>query len=107
MSETEGVPSATWTFAPTPSMSCYITALIAGPYDVVRDEVQPRQGAVPLGIFCRKSLTPHLDADNVFDVTKRGFTFYENEFDYAYPFTSTTRSSPPNTTWARWRTPAR
>jgi len=81
------VPSATWSFAPTPSMSCYITALIAGPYDVVRDEVQTRRGAVPLGIFCRKSLTPHLDADNVFDVTKRGFTFYENEFDYAYPFT--------------------
>ena len=82
-----GVPSATWTFAPTPRMSCYITALIAGPYDVVRDKVETRNGAVPLGILCRKSLTAHLDADNIFDVTKRGFTFYENEFDCAYPFT--------------------
>jgi aminopeptidase N len=81
------IPSATWTFAPTPSMSCYITALIAGPYDVVRDKVQTRNGTVPLGILCRKSLTPHLDANNIFDVTKRGFTFYEKEFDYAYPFT--------------------
>jgi len=85
--ESEGVPSATWTFAPTPSISSYITALIAGPYDVVRDEVQTRRGAVPLGILCRKSLTPHLDADNIFDCTKRGFAFYENEFDCAYPFT--------------------
>ena len=85
--EASGVPSATWTFAPTPRMSCYITALIAGPYAVVRDEVQTRKGAVPLGIFCRKSLTPHLDADNIFDCTKRGFTFYENEFDCEYPFT--------------------
>ena len=85
--ETEGVPSATWTFAPTPSMSCYITALIAGPYDVVRDEVQTRKGAVPMGILCRKSLTPHLDADNIFDCTKRGFAFYEEEFDYTFPFT--------------------
>ena len=85
--EAAGVPSATWTFAPTPRISCYITALIAGPYDVVRDEVQTRKGAVPLGILCRKSLTPHLDADNIFDCTKRGFTFYENEFDCAYPFT--------------------
>ncbi len=84
---TREVPSATWTFAPTPSMSCYITALIAGPYDVVRDKVQTRNGTVPLGILCRKSLTPHLDADNIFDVTKRGFTFYEKEFDCAYPFT--------------------
>ena len=85
--EIADVPGATWTFAPTPRVSCYITALIAGPYDVVRDEVQTRGGAVPLGILCRKSLTPHLDADNVFDCTKRGFTFYENEFDCAYPFT--------------------
>ena len=81
------VPSSTWTFAPTPRMSCYITALIAGPYDVVRDKVQTRNGTVPLAILCRKSLTPHLDADNIFDVTKRGFTFYEKEFDCAYPFT--------------------
>ena len=80
------VPSATWTFAPTPNMSCYITALIAGPYDVVRDQVQTRKGSVPLGILCRKSLTPHLDAGNIFDCTKRGFTFYENMFDCAYPF---------------------
>ncbi|MDQ1482975.1 MAG: aminopeptidase, partial [Actinomycetota bacterium] len=81
-----GLPSASWTFPPTPSMSCYITALIAGPYDVVRDQVQTRKGVVPLGIFCRRSLTPHLDADNLFDCTKRGFAFYENEFDCAYPF---------------------
>jgi len=76
-----------WTFAPTPSISCYITALIAGPYDMVHDQVETRDGTVPLGILCRKSLTPHLDADKIFDVTKRGFTFYENEFDRAYPFT--------------------
>ena len=82
-----GAPSAVWTFAATPSMSCYITALIAGPYDVVRDEVQTRKGAVALGILCRKSLTPHLDAENIFDCTKRGFAFYEKEFDCAYPFT--------------------
>ena len=85
--EIEEVPSAKWTFAPTPRMSCYITALIAGPYDVVRDEVQTRKGMVPLGILCRRSLSAHLDAENIFDCTKRGFTFYENEFDRAYPFT--------------------
>ncbi len=80
-------PIAIWAFAPTPSISCYITALIAGPYDVIRDQVETRNGTVPLGILCRKSLTPHLDADNIFDCTKRGFTFYENEFDCAFPFT--------------------
>jgi aminopeptidase N len=80
----EGV--ATWAFAPTASMSCYITALVAGPYAVVRDEVQSRRGTVPLAIFCRQSLLEHLDADNIFDCTKRGFAFFEQEFDCEYPF---------------------
>ena len=77
---------ATWAFAATPRMSCYITALVAGPYAVVRDEVTSRRGTVPLGIFCRQSLLEHLDADNIFDCTKRGFAFFENEFDCPYPF---------------------
>jgi aminopeptidase N len=80
----EGV--ARWEFAPTPRMSSYITALVAGPYAVVRDEVQTRGGTVPLGVFCRQSLLPHLDADAVLDCTKRGFAFFEEEFDCAYPF---------------------
>ena len=75
-----------WRFAPTPRISSYITALVAGPYDVVRDSLTSRRGEVPLGIFCRKSLAPYLDADNIFDVTKRGFAFFEEEFDCEYPF---------------------
>ena len=71
---------------PVHGRSSYITALVAGPYDVVRDTLTSRRGEVPLGIFCRKSLTPYLDADNLFDLTKRGFAFFEAEFDCAYPF---------------------
>ncbi|QBF45490.1 aminopeptidase N [Janibacter limosus] len=81
----EGV--ATWAFAPTERMSSYITALVAGPYDVVRDSLTSRDKEVPLGIFCRKSLTQYLDADNLFALTKAGFAFFEEEFDRAYPFT--------------------
>ncbi len=84
--EPAGEGAATWRFSPTGRISSYITALVAGPYDVVRDSVTTRGGEVPLGIFCRKSLTPYLDADNVFDLTKRGFAFFEEEFDAAYPF---------------------
>ncbi|KNX36718.1 aminopeptidase N [Luteipulveratus halotolerans] len=82
----EQEPTATWAFEPTERMSCYITALVAGPYDVVRDEVQTRNGTVPLGVYCRKSLRPYLDADNIFDCTKKGFAFFEEEFDQPYPF---------------------
>lgn len=80
----EGV--ARWAFPATERMSSYITALVAGPYDVVRDSVTTRAGEVPLGIFCRRSLSAHLDADHLFDLTKAGFAFFEEEFDQAYPF---------------------
>ncbi|MFX0537928.1 aminopeptidase N [Ornithinimicrobium sp. Y1847] len=83
----DGGEVARWEFPATPRISSYITALVAGPYDVVRDSVSTRKGEVPLGVFCRKSLRPHLDADNILDVTKRGFAFFEEEFDQEYPFT--------------------
>ncbi|WP_295697463.1 aminopeptidase N [Lapillicoccus sp.] len=84
--EQGGIPASTWVFAPTPRLSSYVTALVAGPYDVVRDEVQSRSGTVPLAIYARKSLMGHVDAQNIFDCTKVGFAFFEKEFDSAYPF---------------------
>ncbi|MEO7058479.1 MAG: aminopeptidase N [Lapillicoccus sp.] len=86
VAERHGIPSATWAFPPTPRLSSYVTALVAGPYDVVRDEVQSRAGTVPLAIYARKSLMGHVDADNIFACTKTGFDFFEKEFDSAYPF---------------------
>jgi aminopeptidase N len=82
-----GSGSATWAFAPTERISSYITALIAGPYHVVRSELTSRDGRViPLGIFARKSLAQYLDADYIFEKTRQGFTYFEDKFDYPYPF---------------------
>ena len=79
--------TATWSFSPTPRISSYITALVAGPYVVERSELTSRDGRViPLGVFCRASLAEYLDADYVFEKTRQGFEFYEEKFDYAYPF---------------------
>ena len=78
---------AKWTFAPTPKISSYITALIAGPYTEVRSELTSTDGRViPLGVFCRSSLAEHLDADYVFEKTRQGFAFFESQFDQPYPF---------------------
>ncbi|UOQ55745.1 aminopeptidase N [Leucobacter allii] len=78
---------ATWAFEPTPVMSSYITALIAGPYRVVRSELTSRDGrTIPLGVFCRESLGQYLDADYIFAKTREGFAFFEEQFDYPYPF---------------------
>ena len=79
--------SATWHFAPTPRISSYITAIVAGPYHVERGELTSRDGrTIPLGVFCRASLAEHLEAGEVMDVTRRGFTYFEQVFDRAYPF---------------------
>lgn len=79
--------SATWSFAPTGILSSYVTALVAGPYAVVRDELTSSDGRViPLGIFARKSLSQYLDSDYIFEKTKQGFEFYEKHFQYPYPF---------------------
>ena len=80
------VPVARWDFTPTPRLSSYVTALIAGPYAVVRDNVRAGDREVPLGLFARRSLMPHLDAENVFDCTKRGFAFFGDLFELPYPF---------------------
>ncbi|NHN55881.1 aminopeptidase N [Calidifontibacter sp. DB0510] len=80
------LPTATWSFEATPRLSSYITALVAGPYAVVRDSVTSGAGEVPLAIYCRKSLREYLDADNIFDCTKRGFAFFEQMFGTPYPF---------------------
>ncbi|WP_150308591.1 aminopeptidase N [Planctomonas psychrotolerans] len=82
-----GDGASTWAFEPTQVMSSYITALIAGPYGVVRSELTSSDGRViPLGVFARKSLMQYLDAEYVFEKTRQGFEFYETRFDYPYPF---------------------
>jgi len=81
------IPAATWTFAPTPVLSSYVTALIAGPYAVVRDSLKSSDGrTIPLAIYSRKSLSKYLDAQYIFDTTRKGFAYYEEKFGYPYPF---------------------
>ncbi|WP_199278312.1 aminopeptidase N [Arthrobacter sp. CAN_A2] len=79
--------ASTWSFEPTPVMSSYVTALIAGPYQSVRSELTSSDGrTIPLGVFARKSLMQYLDAENIFALTRQGFAFYEEQFGTPYPF---------------------
>ncbi|MEU6158421.1 aminopeptidase N [Streptomyces sp. NPDC047130] len=75
-----------WAFEPTPRVSSYITALIAGPYHSVHSTYEKDGRTVPLGIYCRPSLAEHLDADHIFEVTRLGFAWFEEKFDHPYPF---------------------
>ena len=41
---------------------------------------------VELGLYARRSLFEHMDAEEMFEVTKQGFEFFESQFDTPYPF---------------------
>jgi aminopeptidase N len=78
---------AVWRFAPTERISGYITALVAGDYGVVRKEYTSANGTViPMAIAARKSLMQYVDTDEIFDVTFKGFDYFEAKFDQPYPF---------------------
>ncbi|PSL56735.1 aminopeptidase N [Saccharothrix carnea] len=73
-------------FATTKPMSTYLVALVAGPYAEWRDEFSDGETTIPLGIYCRASLAPHMDAERLFTETKQGFGFYHRAFGVKYPF---------------------
>ncbi|MFC8848459.1 MULTISPECIES: aminopeptidase N [unclassified Micromonospora] len=68
-------------FAESARMSTYITALCAGPYHEVRDS----HDGIDLGVYCRASMAQHLDADDLFLITKQGFDFFHEQFGVRYP----------------------
>ncbi|WP_299527491.1 aminopeptidase N [uncultured Streptomyces sp.] len=80
-----------WRFAETKPISTYITCVVAGPYHYVTDtytRALPDGSTleIPLGAMCRKGLARHFDAEDCFLVTKQGFDFFHDNFDYPYPF---------------------
>ncbi|MDR0487802.1 MAG: aminopeptidase N, partial [Propionibacteriaceae bacterium] len=78
---------ATWVFAETPIMSTYLVAIIGGPYARWIDSYLSTDGrVVPLGLFVRESMAQYMDADEIFDITRRGFEFFESAFEVAYPY---------------------
>jgi aminopeptidase N len=81
-----GDEKARWAFPESKRMSTYITALIAGEYHEHLDVYDGPYGQIPLGHYCRQALVDHLDVDNLLRMTKQGFEFFEEAFDFPYPF---------------------
>jgi aminopeptidase N len=71
-----------WTFPPTPPLPTYVTAVVAGPYHVVR----ARHRDIDLALACRRTLAPYLEAEEILAVTRQGLDFYERAFGTPYPF---------------------
>jgi aminopeptidase N len=77
---------AVWKFPKTERMSTYITAVIAGEYHAEFATYTGKFGEIPLGHYCRQSLVEHMDTDELVKLTSQGFEFFEDAFDYPYPF---------------------
>src|SRR5262245_10817023 len=77
--EIEG--TSTVHFETSAVMSTYVTALCAGAYH----EVRTTHDGIDLGLFVRESMKQHLDADDIFLITKQGFDFFHEQFQVRYP----------------------
>lgn len=75
-------------FATTEVMSTYITAIVAGPYEGTTATLTSSDGrTIDLGVYARASIVEHLDADEIIEITRQGFEFFEGAYGIAYPFT--------------------
>ena len=75
-----------WHFPTTKRMSTYITAIVAGEYHGEFDTYEGKFGTIPLGHYCRQSLKEHMDTSVLVELTKQSFAWFEEQFDYPYPF---------------------
>jgi aminopeptidase N len=81
---TEG--RSVWQFPATERLSTYVTAVVAGEYHEVQDTYVGKHGEIPMGHYCRQSMVPYFDVTELVEVTKQGFAFFEDAFDFPYPF---------------------
>lgn len=71
-----------WQFAPSPQMSTYLFAMLAGPFKEWKSEYE----GIPLGLYARKSVAKHVDFAEWFRITQKGLEFFTDFFGYPYPY---------------------
>lgn len=69
-------------FARTERFSTYVVAVCAGPYQVFHDPA----ARIPSRVLVRRSMAAHADQDEVFELTRQGFDFFEAYFGIPYPY---------------------
>jgi aminopeptidase N len=72
-------------------MSTYITTVLAGPYFKAEDHWSGTLAdgtalEVPLALYCRQSMAASFDTGRLFQLTKQGLGFFNDLFDYPYPW---------------------
>ncbi len=80
-----------WDFAATKPISTYITTVLAGPYFKAEDAWRRTLDdgtslEVPLALYCRASMADSFDTGALFTLTKNGLGFFNELFDFPYPW---------------------
>lgn len=85
-------------FTTTPALSSYITAIVAGEWDIVDGGVwtpsaqtvdacpEAADLVVPLRLMCRKALAQYMDAEDILAVTRSGLDYFHRNYAVAYPW---------------------
>jgi aminopeptidase N len=71
-----------WHFPVTKVISTYLAAVVAGHYHSVHRQHRD----VPLGVYCRQSLAPYLDPDEIAELTGQGLDYFESRYGIPYMF---------------------
>jgi aminopeptidase N len=71
-----------WQFERSAPLATYFAAIVAGPYEAVRDS----HDGIALGLFSRRSMRPHLDPDRLLATTRQGLDHYHGLLGIRYPF---------------------
>jgi aminopeptidase N len=71
-----------WHFPATKVISTYLAAIVAGHYH----SVHAQHRNIPLGAYCRQSLAPYLDPDEIFELTGQGLDYFESRYGIPYMF---------------------
>ena len=71
-----------WKFPRSERFSTYIFSLHAGPYKVW----ESKAGKIPLRLMARQSFAKYMDYREWFQITRQGFQYFGEYFDYPYPF---------------------
>ncbi|WP_052336727.1 aminopeptidase N [Nocardioides alkalitolerans] len=73
-----------WRLERSQPLSTYFVTIVAGPYHQLHDT----HDGIGLGLSCRQSIAPHLeaDADELFTLTRQCFDEFHRLFGIRYPF---------------------
>ena len=84
----EGSATARRSGTSRPPSGCRPTSPRSSPASTTRSSTPTRASSAPSrsGHYCRQSLEEHMDTAVLVELTQQSFAFFEEKFDYPYPF---------------------